>query len=172
MELKSKIRVIEDFPKEGISFKDITTLLKDGEAFRETVDTIAGHLKEKNIVIIVGPEARGFILGAAVAYALGVAFVPVRKPGKLPAETRTYEYDLEYGVDQLEIHVDAIYEGARIAIVDDLLATGGTVSAVIKLIESLGGTVSQCEFLIELEELNGREKLKGYAVESFVKYPF
>jgi adenine phosphoribosyltransferase len=172
MELKSKIRVIEDFPKEGISFKDITTLLKDGEAFRETVDTIAGHLKEKNIDIIVGPEARGFILGAAVAYALGVAFVPVRKPGKLPAETRTYEYDLEYGVDQLEIHVDAIYEGARIAIVDDLLATGGTVSAVIKLIESLGGTVSQCEFLIELEELNGREKLKGYAVESFVKYPF
>lgn len=172
MELKSKIRVIEDFPKEGISFKDITTLLKDGEAFRETVDTIAGHLKEKNIDIIVGPEARGFILGSAVAYALGVAFVPVRKPGKLPAETRTYEYDLEYGVDQLEIHVDAIYEGARIAIVDDLLATGGTVSAVIKLIESLGGTVSQCEFLIELEELNGREKLKGYAVESFVKYPF
>lgn len=172
MELKSKIRVIEDFPKEGISFKDITTLLKDGEAFRETVDTIAGHLKEKNIDIIVGPEARGFILGAAVAYALGVAFVPVRKPGKLPAETRTYEYDLEYGVDQLEIHVDAIYEGARIAIVDDLLATGGTVSAVIKLIESLGGTVSQCEFLIELEELNGREKLKGYAVESLVKYPF
>lgn len=172
MELKSKIRVIEDFPKEGISFKDITTLLKDGEAFRETVDTIAGHLKGKNIDIIVGPEARGFILGAAVAYALGVAFVPVRKPGKLPAETRTYEYDLEYGVDQLEIHVDAIYEGARIAIVDDLLATGGTVSAVIKLIESLGGTVSQCEFLIELEELNGREKLKGYAVESFVKYPF
>lgn len=172
MELKSKIRVIEDFPKEGISFKDITTLLKDGEAFRETVDTIAGHLKEKNIDIIVGPEARGFILGAAVAYALGVAFVPVRKPGKLPAETRTYEYDLEYGVDQLEIHVDAIYEGARIAIVDDLLATGGTVSAVIKLIESLGGTVSHCEFLIELEELNGREKLKGYAVESFVKYPF
>ena len=172
MELKSKIRVIEDFPKEGISFKDNTTLLKDGEAFRETVDTIAGHLKGKNIDIIVGPEARGFILGAAVAYALGVAFVPVRKPGKLPAETRTYEYDLEYGVDQLEIHVDAIYEGARIAIVDDLLATGGTVSAVIKLIESLGGTVSQCEFLIELEELNGREKLKGYAVESFVKYPF
>lgn len=172
MELKSKIRVIEDFPKEGISFKDITTLLKDGEAFRETVDTIAGHLKEKNIDIIVGPEARGFILGAAVAYALGVAFVPVRKPGKLPAETRTYEYDLEYGVDQLEIHVDAIYEGTRIAIVDDLLATGGTVSAVIKLIESLGGTVSQCEFLIELEELNGREKLKGYAVESLVKYPF
>lgn len=172
MELKSKIRVIEDFPKEGISFKDITTLLKDGEAFRETVDTITGHLKEKNIDIIVGPEARGFILGSAVAYALGVAFVPVRKPGKLPAETRTYEYDLEYGVDQLEIHVDAIYEGARIAIVDDLLATGGTVSAVIKLIESLGGTVSQCEFLIELEELNGREKLKGYAVESFVKYPF
>lgn len=172
MELKSKIRVIEDFPKEGISFKDITTLLKDGEAFQETVDTIAGHLKEKNIDIIVGPEARGFILGSAVAYALGVAFVPVRKPGKLPAETRTYEYDLEYGVDQLEIHVDAIYEGARIAIVDDLLATGGTVSAVIKLIESLGGTVSQCEFLIELEELNGREKLKGYAVESFVKYPF
>ena len=171
MDLKSKIRVIEDFPKKGISFKDITTLLKDGAAFREIVDTVAEDLREKNIDIVVGPEARGFMIAAAVAYALGAAFVPVRKPGKFPAETRTYEYDLEYGVDQLEVHVDAIYEGAKVAVVDDLLATGGTVSAVIKLIESLGGTVSQCEFLIELEELKGREKLQGYDIESFVKYP-
>lgn len=171
MDLKSKIRIVEDFPKEGISFKDITTLLKDGEYFRKTVDLIVEHLRDKQIDLIVGPEARGFVLGSATAYALGVGFVPVRKPGKLPAEVERYEYELEYGSDILEIHKDAIEEGARIAIVDDLLATGGTMKATVDLIESLGGIVSNCVFLIELEELKGREKLEGKGVFSFVSYP-
>ncbi len=171
MDLKSKIRIVEDFPKKGISFKDITTLLKDGEYFRKTVDLIAEHLRDKQIDLIVGPEARGFVLGSATAYALGIGFVPVRKPGKLPAEVESYEYELEYGSDVLEIHRDAIEKGTRIAIVDDLLATGGTMKATVDLIESLGGIVSDCVFLIELEELKGREKLGDKEVYSFVSYP-
>lgn len=171
MDLKSKIRIVEDFPKKGISFKDITTLLKDGEYFRKTVDLIAEHLRDKQIDLIVGPEARGFVLGSATAYALGIGFVPVRKPGKLPSEVESYEYELEYGSDVLEIHRDAIEKGAKIAIVDDLLATGGTMKATVDLIESLGGIVSDCVFLIELEELKGREKLMGKEVYSFVSYP-
>ncbi|MFC4805239.1 adenine phosphoribosyltransferase [Filifactor villosus] len=171
MDLKSKIRIVEDFPKKGISFKDITTLLKDGEYFRKTVDLIAEHLRDKQIDLIVGPEARGFVLGSATAYALGIGFVPVRKPGKLPAEVESYEYELEYGSDVLEIHRDAIEKGTRIAIVDDLLATGGTMKATVDLIESLGGIVSDCVFLIELEELKGREKLRDKEVYSFVSYP-
>ncbi|WP_099203544.1 adenine phosphoribosyltransferase [Miniphocaeibacter massiliensis] len=170
MELKDKIRVIENFPKEGISFKDITTLIKDKEAFREAVDIIAENLKGKNINYIVGPEARGFIFGSAVAYALGVGFIPVRKPGKLPAETISYEYDLEYGKDELVVHKDAIKEGDRIAIVDDLLATGGTVNAIAKLIEECGGIVVAMEFLIELEDLKGREKNSEYYIKSIVRY--
>lgn len=171
MDLKSKIRIVEDFPKKGISFKDITTLLKDGEYFRKTVDLIAEHLRDKQIDLIVGPEARGFVLGSATAYALGIGFVPVRKPGKLPAEVESYEYELEYGSDVLEIHRDAIEKGTRIAIVDDLLATGGTMKATVDLIESLGGIVADCVFLIELEELKGREKLRDKEVYSFVSYP-
>ena len=126
MELKEKVRIVMDFPKEGISFKDITTLLKDPEAYVYTVDSLVNYCREKGVDIIVGPEARGFVLGAPVAYALKVGFVPVRKPGKLPAETVKYEYELEYGMDSLEIHKDAIRPGQRVVVVDDLLATGGT----------------------------------------------
>lgn len=170
MDIKSKIRVIEDFPEKGVSFKDITTLTKDKEAFKEVIDKMADNLKDKNIDYIVGPEARGFLFGAAVAYALGVGFVPVRKPGKLPGDAIREEYELEYGTNILEIHRDAIGEGDRVAIVDDLLATGGTVLSAAKLIEKLGGQVVAMEFLIELKYLNGRDKLKNYNVTSLVKY--
>ncbi len=170
MDLKEKIRVIEDFPKEGISFKDITTLIGDGEAFKYSIDKIVEHLKDKNVDLIVGPEARGFIFGVPVAYALGVGFVPVRKKGKLPAETVSVDYGLEYGNDTLEIHKDAIKKGQKVAIVDDLLATGGTIEAVAKLVESVGGEVVSLDFAIELTELNGRDKLKGYDVLSLTQY--
>lgn len=172
MNLRDKIRVIENFPKEGISFKDITTLIGDGEGLRASIDAIAEYLKEKNIDVIVGPEARGFIFGVPVAYALGVGFVPVRKKGKLPGKTVSVEYDLEYGTDVLEIHEDAIKKGQRVAIVDDLLATGGTIEAVARLIENAGGEVVSLNFLIELEGLKGRDKLKGYDIKSYVDYEF
>lgn len=170
MDLKEKIRIIEDFPKPGISFKDVTTLLQDGEALKYTVDSIAAYLKDKNIDIVVGPEARGFLFGAPVAYAIGAGFVPVRKKGKLPFDTIGVSYDLEYGSDELEIHKDSIKPGQRVAIVDDLLATGGTIGSVAKLIEQVGGEVVSIDFVIELEELNGRDKLKGYDIRSLVKY--
>ena len=170
MDLKEKIRVIEGFPKEGISFKDITTLVADGEAFKESIDRIVEHLKDKNVDVILGPEARGFIFGVPVAYALGVGFVPVRKKGKLPAETVSVDYSLEYGVDVLEIHKDAIKKGQKVAIVDDLLATGGTVEAVAKLVEKVGAEVVALDFAIELTELKGREKLEGYEIMSLVQY--
>lgn len=172
MELKEKIRIIEGFPKKGISFKDITTLLKDGEAFKYTIDKMVEFAKDKNIDVIVGPEARGFVLGASIAYALGIGFVPVRKPGKLPADTLKFTYNLEYGSDSLEIHKDAIKPGQRVLIVDDLLATGGTISAVAKLVEQLGGEVAGISFIIELTGLNGREKLEGYEVNSIIQYEF
>ena len=170
MNLKEKIRVIDNFPKEGISFKDITTLISDGEALKEAIDQIVEHLKDKKIDVIVGPEARGFIFGVPAAYALGIGFIPVRKPGKLPGETISINYGLEYGEDQLQIHKDAIKPGQRVAIVDDLLATGGTVEGVVKLIEQAGGVVASLDFVIELTELNGKDKLKGYDVLSLVKY--
>ena len=170
MDLKEKIRVIEGFPKEGISFKDITTLVADGEAFKESIDRIVEHLKDKNVDVILGPEARGFIFGVPVAYALGVGFVPVRKKGKLPAETVSVDYSLEYGVDVLEIHKDAIKKGQKVAIVDDLLATGGTVEAVAKLVEKVGAEVVALDFAIELTELKGRDKLEGYNIFSLMKY--
>lgn len=170
MDLREKVRVIEDFPKEGISFKDITTLISDGEALKEAVDKMVEFFKDKNIDLVVGPEARGFIFGVPVAYALGAGFVPVRKPGKLPADTVKVEYELEYGSDILEIHKDAIKPGLRVAIVDDLLATGGTIAAVTKLVEQVGGEVVGLSFAIELEELKGREKLKDYDVMSLLKY--
>ena len=170
MDLREKVRVIEDFPKEGISYKDITTLISDGEALKEAVDKMEEFFKDKNIDLVVGPEARGFIFGVPVAYALGAGFVPVRKPGKLPADTVKVEYDLEYGSDILEIHKDAIKPGSRVAIVDDLLATGGTIAAVTKLVEQVGGEVVGLSFAIELEELKGREKLKDYDVMSLLKY--
>lgn len=172
MDIKSKIRVIEDFPKDGISFKDITTLAKDGEAFKATIDMIVEHLKDKNIDLIASPEARGFIFGFPVAYALGIGVVPVRKKGKLPAETIEVSYGLEYGSDILEIHEDAIKEGQRVAIVDDLLATGGTTEATIELVKKAGGEVVSLDFAIELTGLKGREKFKDYDVFSIVDYEF
>lgn len=172
MDLKEKIRVIEDFPKEGISFKDITTLIGDGEGLKASIDAVVDYLKDKNIDVIVGPEARGFIFGVPVAYALGVGFVPVRKPGKLPAETISVTYDLEYGSDTIEMHKDAIKPGQRVAVVDDLLATGGTVEAVAKLIEQAGGVVASLDFVTELTGLKGRDKLAGYDVMSLVEYEF
>ena len=170
MDLKEKIRVIEDFPKDGISFKDITTLLKDKEAYHYTVDTMVNICKEIGVDVVVGPEARGFVFGAPVAYGLELGFVLVRKPGKLPAETVSYEYELEYGKDILEIHKDAIEPGQRVVIVDDLLATGGTALTATKLVEKLGGKVVCLVFAMELSELNGRETLKGYDVRTLIQY--
>ncbi|MDD4503320.1 MAG: adenine phosphoribosyltransferase [Clostridiaceae bacterium] len=170
MDLGKYIRAIEGFPKEGINFKDVTPLLKDGDAFRYAVKSISDKLRDLNVDVVVGPEARGFIFGAPVAYELGVGFVPVRKQGKLPAETVRYEYELEYGMDSLEIHRDAIKKGARVAMVDDLLATGGTILSAVKLVEQLGGEVVHIGFLIELAFLNGRDNLKGYDISSMIKY--
>lgn len=170
MDLKQTVRVIEDFPKEGISFKDITTLLQDGKALKFAINEIIADLKDKDVDLIVGPEARGFLMGTPVAYGMGVGFIPVRKPGKLPWEIESYEYDLEYGSNKLEIHKDAIKPGQKIAIVDDLLATGGTMEAAAKLIEKLGGEVVSMQFLIELEDLDGRAKLAKYNVNSLIKY--
>lgn len=170
MDLKQTVRVIEDFPKEGISFKDITTLLQDGKALKFAVDEIIADLKDKDVDLIVGPEARGFLLGTPVAYGMEVGFIPVRKPGKLPWEVEGYEYDLEYGSNRLEIHKDAIKPGQKVAIVDDLLATGGTMEAAAKLIENLGGEVVSMQFLIELKDLDGRAKLAKYNVNSLIKY--
>lgn len=170
MDLKSKIRTIDGFPKEGISFKDITTLLIDGPGFIEAIDACVEAVKDIEYNKIVGPEARGFVVGAPMSYATGKGFVPIRKPGKLPAEVLSYEYDLEYGTDILEVHKDAIQKGDKVIIADDLLATGGTVEAVTKMIEQLGGEVVGMVFLLELEFLNGREKLKNYEIKSIAKY--
>ncbi len=170
MDLKQYITIVEDYPKEGVSFKDITTLMDDGEAYKYATDEIVKYAKEVKADIIVGPEARGFIIGCPVAYALEVGFAPVRKPGKLPREVEEVEYDLEYGKDILTMHRDAITPGQRVLIVDDLLATGGTVKATIDLVEKLGGTVAGCAFLIELAYLNGREKIEGYDIHAILTY--
>jgi adenine phosphoribosyltransferase len=170
MDLKGKVRVVEDFPKKGISFKDITSLLLDKEAYHYTVDAMVDICRSLDADLVVGPEARGFVLGAPVAYGLGVGFALVRKPGKLPAETVSYEYDLEYGKDILEIHKDAIKPGQRVVIVDDLLATGGTALAVAKLVEKLGGVVVGVVFAMELTFLNGREAMKDYNIHSLIQY--
>ncbi len=170
MDLKDKIRVIEDFPEEGISFKDITTLLKDKDALRTAIDLLIEKFKDSGADLIVGPESRGFILATPMAYLLNIGFVPIRKPGKLPGETLSFTYDLEYGKDSLEIHKDAIVKGQKVLIVDDLLATGGTMNATAALVEKLGGEVVGLGFLIELEDLKGRDKLNGYKVESLIKY--
>jgi len=170
LDFNQHIRVIEDFPKQGISFKDITTLLKNGEAYREAVDALVKQVREWKPDVIIGPEARGFLLGAPVAYALGIGFVPVRKPGKLPGETVNETYELEYGTDTLEVHADALYPGQRVAIVDDLLATGGTMLATARLVEKTGAQVVGMSFLIELGFLEGRNKLKGYEIFSLINY--
>lgn len=171
MNLSEHVRVIEDFPKPGIVFRDITTLLKNGPAFKRSIDLIKTEFAEKKIDVVVGPESRGFIFGTPVAYALGVGFAPVRKPGKLPAEAITEEYALEYGTDRLQMHTDAIVPGQRVLIVDDLLATGGTINAVARLIRKLGGVVVGMAFVIELEELRGRDKIEGdVEIYTLLKY--
>ncbi|HJT65011.1 MAG TPA: adenine phosphoribosyltransferase [Pyrinomonadaceae bacterium] len=168
--LKSLIREVPDFPKRGINFYDITTLLKHPEGLRNTVDALAAEFEGERVDSVLGVEARGFIFAPALAYHLGAGFVPVRKPRKLPAECASISYDLEYGQDTLEIHRDAVGDGHRVIIADDLLATGGTARAVVDLVEQLGGTVVGLVFVVELEFLPGREKLAGYDVRSLIKY--
>ncbi len=170
MDLKKYVADVKDFPKEGILFRDITPLMNNGAAYKEATDKIVEFSKENKVDLVVGPEARGFIFGCPVSYALGIGFVPVRKPGKLPREVISYSYDLEYGSNSLCLHKDSIKKGQRVLIVDDLLATGGTVEATIKLVEKLGGVVVGLAFLIELEELKGRDKLKGYPILTLMKY--
>jgi len=167
--LKGYIRDIPDFPKKGIIFKDITPLLQDKAAFKNAIKTIVSRYKNTKIDAVVGMESRGFIFASAVAYGLNVGFVPVRKKGKLPYKTKRASYELEYGSDSIEIHTDAIKKGQKVLIVDDLIATGGTTSAVISLIESLGGEIVGIEFLIELLFLKGRERIK-YPINSIIKY--
>lgn len=169
-DLKSFIRDVPDFPKKGIIFKDITPLLKDGEAFSRVIKTIAQKYRNARVDAVLGVEARGFIFGGAVAHELGVGFLPVRKPGKLPYKTTSVTYELEYGTDTLQIHQDAVKKGDRIIIVDDLLATGGTVAACCKMVEGLGGEIVGISFVIELAFLKGREKLPGRDVVSLIRY--
>ncbi len=161
---------MEDWPKPGIKFKDITPLMNDGEAYHYATDQIVEYARKKDIDIIVGPEARGFIIGCPVAYSLGVGFAPVRKKGKLPRATIDVDYGLEYGKDVLTIHQDAIKPGQRVLITDDLLATGGTIEATIKLVEELGGVVAGIAFLIELTYLEGRSKLDGYDILTLMEF--
>ncbi|MEM4310863.1 MAG: adenine phosphoribosyltransferase [Nitrososphaerales archaeon] len=170
MNLKEKIRSIPDFPKKGVVFRDITTLWKDPQAFKFSTDELTSYCKAKGAEVIAGIEARGFIVGAPIAYKLGIGFVPLRKLGKLPYEKIQERYLLEYGEDGIEIHKDGIKRGQRVVIVDDLLATGGTALASVKLIESLEGKVVGLAFIVELEFLRGRDKLKNYDVFSLVKY--
>jgi adenine phosphoribosyltransferase len=170
MDLKQFITIVPDWPKPGIKFKDITTLMDNGEAYKYATDQIVKYAKEKAIDLVVGPEARGFIIGCPVAYALGVGFAPVRKEGKLPRETIKVNYGLEYGKDVLTIHKDAIKPGQRVLITDDLLATGGTIEATIKLVEELGGIVAGIAFLIELSYLEGKQNLNGYDVLTLMQY--
>ena len=170
MDLKSKIREIPDFPKDGILFYDITTLLKDPVAFKRVIDKIGGLYDGDGIQKVVAMESRGFILGAPVAYRLGAGFVPVRKPGKLPSDVYEARYELEYGSDSLAVHQDAIAPGEKVLIVDDLIATGGTVAATVQLVKQLGGIIHGIAFLIELTSLRGRNKLDGYNVISLLSY--
>jgi len=170
MDLKQYVAIVPDWPKPGITFKDITPLMANGEAYKYATDQIVTYAREREIDLIVGPEARGFIIGCPVAYSLGVGFAPVRKEGKLPRETVKVDYGLEYGKDTLTIHKDAIKPGQRVLITDDLLATGGTIEATIKLVEELGGVVAGIAFLIELTYLDGRSKLDNYDVLTLLEY--
>lgn len=169
-DLKKLVRDVPDFPKKGIIFKDITPLLQNPEGLREAVETISNHYKNKKIDIVVGAEARGFILAPTIAFNIGAGFVPVRKSGKLPYEKISMSYALEYGTDTLEIHKDGIKKGQQVLMVDDLLATGGTMTACCKLVESLGGKIIGCAFLIDLTFLNGKKALNKYDVFSLIKY--
>ncbi len=170
MKLEDKIRDVPDFPIKGVLFKDITTLLKDPDAYHQAIDVMASKYRNSGIDVVVGMESRGFIFAAPLAYLLGAGLVPVRKLGKLPAETVKCEYSLEYGTNTLEIHKDAIQPGQRVLVVDDLLATGGTTAATVKLVQMLGGVVAGVEFLIELTFLHGRDRLKGYDVHAQIQY--
>ena len=170
MELKDYIRNIKDYPKEGILFRDITTLLKDKDAFKFAIDKMAEQVKDKKVDLIVGAESRGFLIGSALAYKMNSGFIPVRKKGKLPYKTISEEYALEYGTDTLFMHEDAIKKGDNVLVVDDLIATGGTALAMIKMVEKLGGTVIGSSFLIELEELNGRKEIEKYPINVLIKY--
>lgn len=168
--LEEYIRSIPDFPQEGIIFRDITTVLQDADGLHLAIDSIIEHLKDVDFDIVIGPESRGFIFGVPVAYAMHKAFVPIRKKGKLPCETLSVEYDLEYGSAELEIHIDAVKKGQKVVIVDDLMATGGTTEAMVKLLEKMGAEVVKICFVIELAGLKGRDKLQAYDVESLVIY--
>lgn len=168
--LKKLIREVPDFPKAGINFYDITTLLKDAQGLRQTIDALAGGFQGEKIDTVIGVESRGFIFAAPLAYHLNAGFVPVRKPKKLPAAKVSVSYDLEYGQDTLEMHRDAVGEGHRVLIVDDLLATGGTAKAVVELVEQLGGKIVGLSFVVELNFLNGRAKFDGYNVTSLLQY--
>ena len=170
MNLKDKFRHVIDFPKEGVDFIDITTILQNPKYFKEAIDQIAEVAKKYDFDVVIGPESRGFIFGCPVAYNMNKGFVPIRKKGKLPYKTIQAEYGLEYGTAILEVHIDAIKPEQRVLVIDDLLATGGTMLTNLSLIEELGGVVSACIFLIELTYLNGRERLKGYNIESIVKF--
>jgi adenine phosphoribosyltransferase len=168
--IRKAIRDIQDFPRPGIVFKDMTPLLGDGPLFAKTIDVLAERYRDKKIDMVLGIESRGFIVGAALAYKLGAGFCVVRKPGKLPYDTHSASYELEYGTDSLEIHIDAIPPNARVLIVDDLIATGGTAAATAQLVSKLGGEVVECAFVIELSFLKGRDKLQPYGVFSLVQY--
>ncbi len=170
MNYKDYIASIPDFPQEGILFRDITPLMADGNAFQSACEELIAFAKKVGAEVIVGPESRGFIFGCPVAHELGIGFVPVRKPGKLPRETVSASYDLEYGSNELHIHKDGIKKGQKVLIIDDLLATGGTVNATIEMINELGGNVVGCGFMIELKDLNGRELLKDCEVFSIITY--
>ncbi|MCL4487401.1 MAG: adenine phosphoribosyltransferase [Chloroflexi bacterium] len=170
MDLARLIRTIPDFPVEGILFRDITTLIRDGEAFQEAIDTMVEHYQDTEIDVVAAVEARGWIFGAPLAYELGAGFVPIRKPSKLPAEKLSLSYSLEYGSNTLEVHKDAISSGEKVLIVDDLLATGGSAKAAITLLEKLGGKIAGLAFLIELTDLHGRDRLKGYDIYTMVQF--
>ncbi|MFC4320908.1 adenine phosphoribosyltransferase [Litchfieldia salsa] len=170
MDLRNYVTIVPDYPKEGILFKDITPLMNDGAAYKYATDQIVKYAQEREIDLVVGPEARGFIIGCPVAYSHGVGFAPVRKEGKLPREVIRQEYGLEYGKDVLTLHKDAIQPGQRVLITDDLLATGGTIEATINLVEELGGIVAGIAFIIELTYLDGRDKLDGYDVLTLMQF--
>ncbi|WP_208559686.1 adenine phosphoribosyltransferase [Marinilactibacillus kalidii] len=170
MDLKNYVADVPDFPQKGITFRDISPLMADGEAYREATQKIVEYAKDKEVDVIVGPEARGFIVGCPVAFELGIGFSPCRKKGKLPRETIEVSYGLEYGSDILQLHSDSIKPGQKVLVCDDLLATGGTIAATIELVEKLGGEVVGTAFFIELKELNGRDKIKGYDIFTLMEY--
>jgi adenine phosphoribosyltransferase len=170
MDLKSKIRTVPNWPIEGVMFRDITTLLQDPGAFRQSCDELYERYKDMKIDLVVGLDARGFIFGSVLAYKLGVGFIPIRKKGKLPSKTVSHTYQKEYGPDTMEIHEDAIKKGDQVLIVDDLIATGGTCSAAAALVEKLGGEIVECAFVIDLPDLKGKEKLKGYKIFTMLEF--